>query len=202
MRKIITTTFLTLDGVMQAPGGPGEDDDNGFKWGGWSFNYWDDVGSDVMTGFMNLPFDLLLGRRTNDIFAGYWPTKSGDPISDNFNRTAKYVVSRSPLTLEWHNSHLVTGDVVAELKKLKSQNGNDLWVHGSANLIQTLLEHGLIDKMHIWICPVTVGPIGKRLFEGGTQPQDLKLTNLVQTSKGVLIATYEPGGELKVGSFA
>jgi dihydrofolate reductase len=206
MRKIITTTFVTLDGVMQAPGGPDEDKTSGFKYGGWSFNYWDKVSEEVMNGFMNMPFELLLGRKTYDIFASYWPNqKESDPnngnIAQKFNATKKYVVSHKPQELSWKNSFLVTGDVVAELKKLKKMDGPDLWVHGSGNLIQTLLANDLIDRMHIWYCPCTVGN-GKRLFAEGTKAGNWKLVEHKASTTGVIIATYEPAGELKVGSFA
>ena len=155
-----------------------------------------------MDGFMNLPFELLLGKRTYDIFAAYWPhaTKDGS-VAKPFNSTRKYVVSHHPAKLSWNNSTLITDDVVAELRKLKEQNGPDLWVHGSGNLIQTLLEHHLIDVMHVWTLPVTVGS-GKRLFEEGTQAQEFKLVDSIVSKTGVIIATYEPGGALKTGSFA
>ena len=155
-----------------------------------------------MTGFMNLPFELLLGKTTYDIFAAYWPKAEKDgEIAKPFNSTKKYVVSEKPFELSWNNSVLITGDVVAEIKKLKEQEGPDLWVHGSGKLIQTLLANKLIDRMHIWICPVTVGP-GKRLFAEGTQPESFKLVDSKVTGTGVIIATYEPAGPLKTGSFA
>lgn len=197
MRKIVTTTFVTLDGVMQAPGGPEEDTRNGFKYGGWSFafgsvsNYHDELSDNVMSGFMNLPFELLLGKRTYDIFAAYWPTATQDEvIAKRFNSTRKYVVSHEPVQLSWNNSTLITGDVVADIKKLKEQDGPDLWVHGSGNLIQTLLKNHLIDVMHVWIFPITLGS-GQRLFADGTQPQNLRLIESKITTTGVIIATYE-----------
>ena len=202
MRKIITTTFLTLDGVMQAPGGPEEDTSGGFKYGGWSFYYMDKVGGEIMTGFMNIPFELLLGKITYDIFAAYWPNaKQDSEVAKPFNSTKKYVVSEKPFEPSWYNSFLITGDVVTEIKKLKEQDGPDLWVHGSGKLIQTLLSKNLIDRMHIWICPVTVGN-GKRLFAEGTQPESFKLISSKITGTGVIIATYESAGPLKTGSFA
>ncbi|MDE2172865.1 MAG: dihydrofolate reductase [Patescibacteria group bacterium] len=206
MRKIITTTFVSLDGVMQAPGGPEEDTSGGFMYGGWSFNYWGDnkVMDETMAGFMSQPFDLLLGRKTYDIFASYWPNvKDTDPNGDigkPFNKARKYVVSHKNMKLAWQNSVLVTGDVVSELKKLKDMNGPDLWVHGSGNLIQTLLKEKLIDRMHIWTFPVTLGP-GKRLFAEGTRAVGWKLIDSKTAKSGVIIASYEPTGELKVGSF-
>ena len=201
MRNIITTTFVTLDGVMQAPGGPEEDRAGDFAWGGWSFHYWDKMMGDVMDSFMAQSFDLLLGRRTYEIFAGYWPKEKGNPVADNFNRTAKYVVSHHPVELTWKNSILITGDAVAELKKFKQQAGNDLWVHGSGNLIQTLLANNLVDRMHVWTFPVTVGK-GKRLFAEGTKPQSLKLADSKVATTGVTIGTYEPAGDLVTGSFS
>jgi dihydrofolate reductase len=202
MRKIITTTFLTLDGVMQAPGGPKEDTSGGFKYGGWIVNYWDDMMGKVMDGFMGLPFELLLGKRTYDIFAAYWPHDTQNPeVAKPFNSTKKYVVSHTPAELSWHNSTLITGDVVAEIKRLKKKDDPDLWVHGSGNLIQTLLANHLIDRMIIWTFPVTVGT-GKRLFAEGTQAEGLKLIDSKTSTTGVVIATYEPAGALKTGSFA
>ncbi|MGA2091505.1 MAG: dihydrofolate reductase family protein [Endomicrobiales bacterium] len=199
MRKIITTTFVTLDGVMQAPGGPKEDTTGGFAYGGWSMNYWDSISGKVMSGFMNIPFELLLGKRTYDIFAGYWPGAKTDlMIAEKFNNTKKYVVSNKLFEPSWHNSICVTGDVEKQIKKLKDHNGPDLWVHGSGNLIQTLLKYHLIDRMHMWTCPVTVGG-GKRLFENGTQAEKFKLIESITSTKGVIITTYEPIGTLKAG---
>ncbi len=200
MRKIITTTFVTLDGVMQAPGGPDEDTSSGFAYGGWSVHYWDEMMGNVMGGFMELPFELLLGKRTYDIFAAYWPSATQDStIAEKFNSTKKYVVSHTSAELNWKNSELISGDVVARIKKLKEEEGPNLWVHGSGNLIQTLLANHLVDAMHIWTFPVSVGK-GKRLFEEGTQPQEFKLTGSKVATTGVVIATYEPGGPVKTGS--
>jgi len=197
MRKIVTTTFVTLDGVMQAPGGPEEDTRNGFKYGGWSFKfgsvstYGDELTRKVMGGFMELPFELLLGKRTYDIFASYWPTATQDEIiAKRFNSTRKYVVSHKPAQLSWNNSTLITGDVVSEIKKLKEQDGPDLWVHGSGNLIH------LIDVMHVWIFPITLGS-GQKLFADGTQPEGLRLVESKISKTGVIIATYELAGAPK-----
>jgi dihydrofolate reductase len=202
MRKIIVTQFVTLDGVVQAPGGPEEDTTGGFAYGGWSANYWDDIGGKVMEGFMHIPFELLLGKFTYDIFAGYWPTAKTDAlIAEKFNGTKKYVVSHTAFEPAWANSTCITGDVVAHIKKLKEEDGPDLWVHGSGNLIQTLLKHHLIDAMHLWSIPVTVGP-GKRLFAEGTQAEGFKLLASKITTKGVIIATYESTGALVTGSLA
>lgn len=201
MRKMVSTTFVTLDGVMQAPGGPGEDESGGFAFGGWiaGGDYWDDTVNSTMDGFMNLPFELLLGRRTYDIFASYWPTATTDQeVAVPFNSTTKYVVSHEPFDPSWQNSVVITGDVVPQLEELKQQEGPDLWVHGSGNLIQTLLAHDLLDRMVIWTFPVTVGS-GKRLFAEGTRPASFRLTDSVTSATGVVIATYEPAGQLKVG---
>lgn len=200
MRKIITTTFMTLDGVMQAPGGPEEDRTGGFAHGGWSFLYQDEMQGEVMTAFLNTPFELLLGRRTYDIFAGYWPTtKEAPEVAEKFNGAKKFVVSHLPLEPKWQNTTSVHGDVVPQLRKLKEMDGPDLWVWGSGNLIQTLRKSRLIDRMHVWTYPVTVGS-GKRLFAGGTQAEGFKLLESKTTTTGVIIATYEPAGSLKTGS--
>ncbi len=202
MRKIITTTFVTLDGVMQAPGGPEEDTSRGFAHGGWSAHYWDEMMGNVMGAFMSIPFELLLGKRTYDIFAAFWPRTTQDPVlAKPFNSTRKYVVSHTPMELSWNNSTLITGDVVAEIRKLKEKDGPDLWVHGSGNLIQTLLANHLVDIMHVWTFPVAVGS-GKRLFAEGTQAEGLRLIDSKVSTTGVIIATYEPAGSLKTGSFA
>lgn len=206
MRKIITTTFVTLDGVMQAPGGKGEDPSGDFKYEGWSFNnYWDDMMGSVMSGFMKIPFEMLLGRKTYDIFAGYWPSAESDSeIKEKFNATKKYVVSHSARELAWNNSEIITGDVVKLISDLKEQSGPDLWIHGSGNLIQTLIANNLIDRMIVWIFPITVGK-GKRLFTEMLPAQGFKLIDSKTSSTGVIIATYEPTGEISpesLGSFA
>src|SRR3989442_12706663 len=201
MRKIITTTFVTLDGVMQAPGGPEEDPSGGFAYGGWSFHYWDEMMGNAMGGFMRIPFELLLGKRTYDIFAAHWPHSKEEPVAGKFNSTKKYVISHKPVNLPWQNSVGITGDVVAEIKKLKTQDSPDLCVHGIGNLVQTLLGNHLIDTMHVWTFPVTVGS-GKRLFADGTQATGLRLMASKASTTGVIIATYEPAGSLKTGSLA
>lgn len=199
-RKLITTTFLTLDGVMQSPGTDKEDPTGNFKWGGWSFHYWDEIMDNFMQNIMEKPYDLLLGRRTYDIFASHWPYVKNDPTADSLNRARKYVVSQRDIKLDWQNSVIVTGDVVAEIKKLLGQDGPDLWVHGSGNLIQTLLANNLVHTMHIWTFPVLIGT-GKRLFAEGTIAEGLKLVDCRVSTTGVIIATYERAGNLEVGSF-
>ena len=202
MRKIITATFVTMDGVMQAPGGPEEDVSGGFKYGGWQAYLGDDVTAKIINGFLKPPFEMLLGRRTYDIFASYWPKHPEiEEVATPFNSTKKYVVSHEPMELSWNNSELITGDVVAEIKKLKEMNGPDLWVWGSGNLIQTLLEHKLVDRMHIMVHPVTIGS-GKRLFAEGTQPAAFALVDSNVSPSGVISATYEPAGELRTGTVA
>jgi dihydrofolate reductase len=200
MRQLISNTFLTLDGVMQAPGGPGEDDSNGFTLGGWSVNYWDDTMNAEMGDLMGKPFDLVLGRRTYDIFAAHWPRVTDDPGADALNDATKYVASRGKPTLEWRNSQLIEGDVAEGVAALKAQDGRELQVHGSADLLQTLLRHQLLDEMRIWIFPVVAGP-GKRLFAGGAVPAALRLTGSKVSSTGVLLTRYQPAGEITTGSF-
>jgi dihydrofolate reductase len=198
MRKIITTTFITLDGVMQAPGGSEEDKTGGFAYGGWQTSFpTDEMMNSIMSGFMNAPFELLLGKTTYDIFASYWPRAKTDlEVADPFNKTKKYVVSHKSFEPSWNNSFCVTGDVVSEIKKLKAQEGPDLWVYGSGSLIQTLLEHHLINRMHLWIHPITIGK-GKRLFAEGTEAESFKLVDSKISKTGIIFATYEPAGELK-----
>jgi len=201
MRKLVTSTFVTVDGIMQAPGGPGEDDSGGFTSGGWSVNYWDDMMGQVMGETFARQPELLLGRKTYEIFAAYWPNAADEPGADNLNNAKKYVVSRTLDGVDWNNSTLIKGDVVKEITRLKELDGPELQVHGSSNLIQTLLKHNLIDEMHLWIFPVAIGN-GKRLFGEGTNPSGFKLLDSRTSSTGVVIATYELRGELKTGSFA
>lgn len=201
MRKLVIVSFVTLDGIMQAPGGPGEDDSGDFKSGGWSVNHWDDVVSEAMGEiFANHP-DLLLGRKTYELFASYWPNAKDEPGADNLNNTNKYVVSRTLNKVDWENSTLIKGDIAEEINKLKASDGPELQVHGSSNLIQTLLKHHLIDEMHLLIFPVAIGK-GKRLFGEDTSPSDFKLVASKSSPKGVMITTYQRVGDLKTGTFA
>lgn len=201
MRKIIITSFITMDGVLQGPGGPEEDTTGGFKWGGWTAPYGDDTTMQEIGSIMNKPFDLLLGRFTYDIFSAYWPYVKDNPIAAKFNSIQKFVVSgNSALELPWAGSNLITGDVVAGLKELKKQDGPDLLVHGSSRLVQTLLANGLADTLHIWIYPVTIGK-GKRLFAEGTPVAEWKLVETKISSTGAILTTYEPAGDIKLGSF-
>lgn len=199
MRKIITTTFITLDGVMQAPGGPEEDTSNGFTYGGWQFAWseQDKVAEELMAKIMVDHGDLLLGRLTYDIWAGFWPKHADEPVwGETFDKAKKYVVSHKPMELTWENSELITGDVVKEIKKLKESDGPNLWVWGSGNLIQTLLKNNLIDRMYTWTYPITIGT-GKKLFAEGTQPERFKVVDSKITPSGVVFATYEPKEPLK-----
>jgi dihydrofolate reductase len=200
MRKLVVNTFVTLDGVMQAPGGPQEDRSGGFDHGGWSFGYWDDAMGAVMGEAMAQPFDLVLGRRTYEIFAAHWPS-SDDPAGDALNRATKHVASRTRTDLDWENSRLIAGDVPEAIRALKAQDGPELQVHGSADLLQTLIAHDLVDEFRVWTFPVVLGT-GKRLFGDGTVPSGLELVRGEISSTGVIIAVYRTGAEIKSGSFA
>jgi dihydrofolate reductase len=200
MRRLIVQTFLTLDGVMQAPGGPGEDDEGGFKQGGWSVTYWDDQMGEVMGEATSKPFAMVLGRKTYDIMAAYWPTAPEDTGAKVFNDATKYVASRSPRKLDWSNSALIEGDAAEGLATLKKEDGPELQVHGSGNLIQTLLRNNLVDEYRLWIFPVVIGS-GKRLFADGAIPSGLKLVDSTISTTGVVIGRYEPAGEIPIGSF-
>ena len=200
MRKLVVITQMTLDGVMQAPGGPEEDPTGGFEQGGWSFGYWDAVMEESMGEGFGKPFDLLLGRRTYEIFAAHWPYSEG-PIADALNGATKHVASRTLESVDWSNSKLIEGDVVTAVRALKDEDGPELQVQGSSDLIQTLLAHDLIDEFRLWIFPALAGP-GKRLFGDGTVPAGLELVDSKTSTTGVIIATYRPAGEIKKGSFA
>jgi dihydrofolate reductase len=201
MRQLIVSTFLTLDGVMQAPGGPGEDDSGGFTHGGWSVSYWDEPMGRFMDEAMSRPFDLVLGRRTYDIFAAYWPHAPEEAGAKPLNDATKYVASRSRPTLEWSRSVLISGDVAEGVARLKEGDGPELQVHGSGNLVQTLLRHGLVDQFRLLVFPLVIGT-GKRLFADGTVPAGLKLVASSVSTTGVLMGVYEPAGEIVTGSFA
>ena len=183
---------------MQAPGGPDEDTSGGFKYGGWLVPYFDKVGSDIMTEQMKEPFDLLLGKKTYEIFASYWPQH--EEADRGLNNATKYVAADEPIELTWEKSVLLQGDVVEEIKKLKEQDGPPLHVHGSGNFIQTLWKHDLVDELWLKIFPITLGT-GKRLFAEGTIPAAFKLTQSKTSPTGVIFANYERAGEVKTGSF-
>jgi dihydrofolate reductase len=198
MRKLAVITFISLDGVMQAPGGPAEDPTGGFTHGGWSVNYFDD---EMMGQVAEAdPYELLLGRGTYEIFAAHWPYDEG-PIADRLNGTRKHVASRTlQEPLEWNNSTLIKGDVAEYVAKLKRQDGPEIQVHGSPGLIQTLLQHDLIDQFRVWIFPLVLAT-GKRLFGESTLPVALKLVESKVSKTGVTINTYERAGDIDVGSF-
>ncbi len=200
MRQLIVQSFVTLDGVMQAPGGPQEDDSGGFAYGGWSVAYWDDQMGQVMGEATSRPFAMVLGRRTYDIMAAYWPHASEEEGAKTFNDATKYVASRNRPTLEWSNSVLIEGDAADGIAALKAEDGPELQVHGSANLIQTLLRHDLVDEFRLWVFPLVIGS-GKRLFADGAIPAGLRLTDSKVSSTGVVMATYERAGEIVPGSF-
>jgi len=197
MRIVAVNTFMSLDGVMQAPGGPEEDPTGGFTHGGWAANYFDD---DMMGQVAEAdPYELLLGRGTYEIFAAHWPYDEG-PIADRLNSTRKHVASTTLERVDWNNSTLISGDVAEYVAALKSQDGPEIQVHGSPGLIQALLKHDLIDEFRMWIFPVVIGT-GKRFFGDGTIPAGLKLIESKVSKTGVTINTYERAGDIKPGSF-
>lgn len=199
MRSLIVLTFMTLDGVMQAPGGPGEDTSGGFRHGGWLVGYFDDFVGQEMARQMGREFDLLLGRRTFDLFASHWPNVT-DPGSEPINRATKYVVTHRPLSTDWKNTAVrLSDDVVAEVKRLKAGPGPELQVHGSGALIQTLLQNDLVDELWLKIFPVTIGS-GRRLFAEGTLHAGFSLVDSSASPSGVLLAKYRRAGEVKGGS--
>ncbi|MCU1353329.1 MAG: bifunctional deaminase-reductase domain protein [Acidimicrobiales bacterium] len=204
MRSLTATMFLTLDGVYQGPGGPTEDPSGGFEHGGWSVTYWDEIMGERMGEWMGKPFDLLLGRTTYEIFASYWPHVSEESeeaeTAAAINGATKHVASTTLDMVEWSGSHLIIGDVAHEVAKLKQQDGPEIQVHGSGNLMQTLLMNGLIDRLRVWVFPVLLGS-GKRLFGDGTTPSGLEMVDSTTSTTGVVILTYAPGGELRYGSF-
>lgn len=198
MRKIIVLSFISLDGVMQSPGGPEEDTSDGFTLGGWTVPYFDEFLGDVMTEQMVQPFDLLLGRKTFEIFASYWPQHPEE--GSGINRATKFVASNTLTTHEWNKSVFLSGDVVKQIRQLKEEDGRDLQVHGSSNFIQTLLQNDLIDEFWLKIFPVTLGK-GKRLFDQGTLPAAYTVTELKTSPSGVMVATLKRAGEVKTGTF-
>ena len=201
MRKVIAGVFVTLDGVMQAPGGPEEDPTGGFAHGGWVFDYWDESLDERMGALFEAPFDLLLGRRTYDIFAAYWPYMEDDPIGERFNAVTKFVATSSAEPLAWQNSVALRGDVPAEVADLKRQDGPNLLIQGSSVLIQSLLADGLIDEFRLLTFPLVLGP-GKRLFGDGTVPAALTLVDSQISTTGVVMSRYVPEGPVHTGSFA
>lgn len=212
MRKLITAAFVTLDGVMQAPGGPEEDRSGDFPFGGWVVPYADAaLGRGTAENF-GKPYDLVLGRRTYDIWAAYWPHVDVDPgsstfsagmagIANEFNRATKHVASRSTTEFGWENSRWLGKDTVAAVRELKRGDGPDLLTQGSSDLLQTLFAADLIDELRLLTYPVVLGR-GKRLFGAGARPAALRLTRCITSSSGVVVATYERAGEVRTGTFA
>lgn len=198
MRKIIVLEFVTLDGIVQAPGGPTEDTSGGFKYGGWVVPYSEESFGKIMSKQMKQPFDLLLGRKTFEIFASYWPQHGNQ--WPGINEVTKHVVSNTLQNHRWKNSVFIKGDVVGEIKKLKDQNGPNLQVYGSSNLVQTLLRHDLVDEFWLKIFPITLGS-GKRLFAEGTIPAAFAITESTVLPTGVIVANYVRAGNVKTGSF-
>ena len=200
MRKLVVGAFTTLDGVMQAPGGPDEDRDGGFRHGGWLVPYFDEKFVEIMTDWTKRAGAFLLGRKTYEIFAGSWPksTDPADEIATALNTRPKFVASRTLDTLVWNNSHLLKGDVAEEVAKLKAQEGGEIQVHGSSNLIQTLLKHDLVDTLRIWQFPVVLGT-GKRLFGEGTIPRSFRIVDTQMNTTDAVLHVYERAGGLKYG---
>lgn len=201
MRKLIASAFVSVDGIMQAPGGPLEDPAGGFVHGGWTFTYWDEVMGRSMSGFDGKGRDLVLGRKTYEIFEAHWPYQAADnPTAVALNAAKKYVASRTLTALDWNNSTLLSGDVVDAVSRLKRQEGNDLQIIGSANLIQSLQSASLIDEFNIWTFPVVLGR-GKRLFESAAKASALRLVSTQTSTTGVLLSTYTLAGQVPTGSF-
>ncbi len=199
MRKIIGGVFQSLDGVMQAPGGPPEDPTGGFEFGGWTATFWDGKMETAMGGIFGAPFDLLLGRKTYEIFAAHWPfVPEGDPIGPVFTRAAKYVLTRSNDKPEWQNSHRLAN--IDAVKKLKESEGPDLLIQGSSTLYPQLFSANLIDRLMVMTFPVVLGK-GKRLFGHGTPSAEMKLVSSDVSTTGVVISTYEPAGKVPLGTF-
>lgn len=202
MRTLVVGTFLSLDGVMQAPGGPDEDPSGGFTHGGWSVGYWDDAMGRIIAESIEQADGLLLGRKTYEIFAAHWPHVSDDdPVAAKLNSMPKYVASTTLDRVEWNNSTLIDGDLAEEIPKLKDQPGGEIQVQGSCQLIQSLMRHDLVDEYRLWTFPVLLGS-GKRLFGDGTMPSGLKLIETKTSSTGVVIHRYERAGKIEYGSFA
>ena len=200
MRKLTGAVFLSIDGVMQAPGGPDEDPTSGFALGGWTHPFFTgDMGP--FEGIISGEYDLLLGRRTYEIFAAYWPNNRDNPIGEKFQRINKYVLTHSNRPLDWDNSSKLTGDTAAAVGELKKSEGRDLLIQGSSTLYPPLLSAGLIDRLLLMTFPVLLGK-GKSIFDVSQRPGRMKLTDHYVSDKGVIFTTYEPDGEVETGSFA
>ncbi len=202
MRKLIASTFVSLDGVMQAPGGPDEEPTGGFALGGWAFHYWDEAMDPSASGLDGKDRELVLGRKTYEIFEAHWPYQpADDPTAQSLNAAKKYVASRTLKTLQWENSVLLAGDAVEAVAALKAQPGYDLQIIGSGNLIQSLQSASLIDEYNVWTFPVVLGR-GKRLFEATAKPSALRLVSTKTSGTGVVMSTYVPAGNIQTGSFS
>jgi dihydrofolate reductase len=200
MRKLTGAVFVSLDGVMQAPGGPNEDPSGGFRFGGWTFPYWDEDMSSPFGKIIDAEYDLLLGKRTYEIFAAYWPYNQDNPIGAKFQRINKYVLTHSDAPLEWDESYRLSGETADAVAELKRSEGRDLLIQGSSTLYVPLLAAGLIDRLVLMIFPVLLGR-GKRIFDGTEAPGALKLVDHFVSKTGVVMATYQPAGEVPTGSF-
>ena len=200
MRKLVAGIFISLDGVMQAPGGPDEDRDGGFEHGGWLVPYFDKKMDQIMSDWVDRAGGFLLGRRTYEIFAASWPTATdpNDRIAFPLNTRPKYVASRTLRKLDWNNSNLLKGDVVDAVRKLKAQGGGEIQVHGSSDLLQTLLKHDLVDTLRIWQFPIVIGA-GKRLFREGTSPRAFHVVEMQRATTGAVLHVYERAGDLRYG---
>ena len=203
MRKVITGAFVSIDGVMQAPGGPQEDPTGGFAFGGWVVPYADEVFGQTVEELFSQPFDLLLGRKTYEIFAAHWPYAESGPndfIAQRFNNTTKYVATRSKADLTWKGS-VALHDAATGVARLKQENGPALLTQGSSDLIQTLLGNDLIDEIHTFTFPIVLGK-GKKLFGAGAKPAAFKLTSSKVSPKGIMIGSYERAGAVATGNYA
>jgi dihydrofolate reductase len=201
MRKVISATFVTMDGVMQGPGGPEEDRSGGFDQGGWTAPLSDETVGAAVDATMRARFDLLLGRRTYEIFAAHWPFVENDPIADRFNAATKYVATNSGSELTWANSVALAGDVAAKIAELKREDGPNLFVWGSSVLFETLLANDLVDELTLLVYPIVLAK-GKRLFSQGVIPRAFELVSSKASPNGVVISTYRLAGEVRTGSFA
>ena len=201
MRKLTGAVFQSLDGVMQAPGGPEEDPTSHFRFGGWSFHFWDESLEKPFGKVIDADYDLLLGKRTYDIFSAFWPNNQDQPIGAKFQRINKYVVTHSEEPLEWENSHRISGDLVQGVAELKQSEGRDLLIQGSSTIYPPLLAAGLIDRLVVMVFPVVLGE-GKSIFDGSDAAGALKLVDSAISDKGVAFLSYEPDGEIPIGSFA
>jgi dihydrofolate reductase len=199
MRKLIVLSFITVDGVIQAPGGPREDTSGGFPYGGWQAPYLDEFLDKILDEELRDPFDLLLGRKTFEIFASYWPSHEEQGPGPGINNATKYVASKTLTSHDWKTSVFLKGDVAEEVRKLKQQDGRVIFMYGSGNLIQTLLKHDLIDEFWLKICPITLGT-GKRLFAEGTIPAAFKVSQSQVSPTGVIVANLERAGEVQTGT--